>query len=223
MKEAACYTRLDDGRVRCDLCAHQCRIAPNRLGACQVRKNIDGALYSLNYGRLVSQNADPVEKKPLFHFYPGSRAYSIAAAGCNFRCRWCQNWQIAQMPREMQTIAGARTSPEEVVAAARAAGCQSIAYTYTEPTVFFEFSYDVAQCARENGLQNIYVTNGFMTREVIAQLAPYLDAANVDLKAFKQDSYRRFMGGSLQSVLDSLMALKQAGVWLEVTTLLIPG
>ncbi|HLV34764.1 MAG TPA: AmmeMemoRadiSam system radical SAM enzyme [Spirillospora sp.] len=222
MKEAALYTQLPDNRVRCELCAHRCRIADGRLGACRVRKNVGGTLYSLVYGRLTSQHIDPIEKKPLFHFYPGSRAYSIATPGCNFRCRWCQNWQIAQIPHEAQIIAGAECTPEEVVEAARAAGCQSIAYTYTEPTVFFEFTYDAARYAHQIGLYNIYVTNGFMTREMLALLQPYLDAANVDLKAFRESTYRRFVGAHLQPVLDSLIAMKKLGIWLEVTTLLIP-
>lgn len=223
MREAALYTRLSDKRVRCDLCAHHCRIADGRMGACQVRKNFDGTLYTLVYGRAVSQNVDPVEKKPLYHFYPGSRAYSIATPGCNFRCRWCQNWQIAQMPRETQIIMGAECTPNQIVEAAQAAGCQSIAYTYTEPTVFFEFTYDVARRAHAAGLQNIYVTNGFMTREMLELLRPHLDAANVDLKAYREGTYRRFMGAHLQPVLDSLIAMKQHGIWLEVTTLVIPG
>lgn len=223
MKEAALYIRLHNSRLRCDLCAHRCCIADGRMGACRVRKNINGTLYTMTYGRVVSQNADPVEKKPLYHFYPGSKAYSIATPGCNFRCRWCQNWQIAQMPREMQTILGGEYAPDEIVEAARAAGCQSIAYTYTEPTVFFEFTYDIARCARDASLHNIYVTNGFMTREMLELLWPYLDAANVDLKAFRESTYRRFMGAHLQPVLDSMIAMKKFGIWLEVTTLLIPG
>jgi pyruvate formate lyase activating enzyme len=177
----------------------------------------------LTYGQVVSQQVDPVEKKPLYHFYPGSKAYSIATPGCNFRCRWCQNWQIAQMPREMQTIAGSECTPSAIVEAACATGCQSIAYTYTEPIVFFEFSHDVARHARAVGLHNIYVTNGFISREVLELLQPYLDAANVDLKAFREKTYRRYIGAHLQPVLDSMIALKQAGIWLEVTTLLIPS
>jgi pyruvate formate lyase activating enzyme len=234
MKEAMLYEKAADDRVRCNLCAHRCTIADGKLGVCQVRENRGGTLYTLVYGRAISQHVDPVEKKPLLHFYPGSTAYSIATPGCNFRCRWCQNADISQMPRERHFIMGEKASPEEIVAAARQAGCRSIAYTYTEPTVFFEYSYDIARLAHESGsdLANIYVTNGYMTEEMLetfnpprngGEHAPYLDAANVDLKAFRDETYRKYVGARLQPVLDSLKAMKRLGVWVEVTTLVIPG
>jgi pyruvate formate lyase activating enzyme len=169
MKEALLYHELPDDVVRCDLCAHHCRVAPGKLGICQVRKNIDGILYTLVDDRLISQHVDPVEKKPLFHFYPGSKAYSVATPGCNFRCAWCQNWQIAQMPHEQHLIAGDKVMPEEIVAAAKASGSYSIAYTYTEPTVFFELAYATAQLAHAAGLANIYVTNGYMTDAMLTK------------------------------------------------------
>ena len=223
MKEALLYDKLSNDTVRCDLCAHHCRIAPGKLGICQVRKNVDGILFALVYDRVISQGVDPVEKKPLFHFYPASTAYSIATLGCNFRCQWCQNWQIAQMPREQHRVNGYKTTPEEIVAAAKASGSHSIAYTYTEPTVFFELAYATAQLAHAAGLANIYVTNGYMTDAMLVMFAPYLDAANVDLKAFNDATYKRHVGARLQPVLDSMKTMKRLGIWLEVTTLIIPG
>lgn len=223
MKEALLYEKLEDGRARCHLCAHQCVIASGKKGLCQVRENRDGTLRTLVYGRTISENVDPVEKKPLFHFYPGSRSYSIATPGCNFRCRWCQNWQISQMPRERHLIGGREATPEQIVAAAQRAGCQSIAYTYTEPTIFFEYSYDIAQLAHARGVTNVYVTNGYMTSEMLEMFHPLLDAANVDLKAFREETYRRYVGARLQPVLDSMKAMKELNIWLEVTTLVIPA
>lgn len=222
MKEASLYEKLEKEMVRCYLCAHHCVIAEGRLGVCQVRKNVDGTLYTLVYGRTISQNVDPVEKKPLYHFYPGSKSFSIATPGCNFRCPWCQNWEISQMPRERHLIAGREASPEEIVEAALRTGSRSIAYTYTEPTVFFEYTYDTARLAQEAGIANVYVTNGYMTLEMLDQIHPYLDAANVDLKAFRKETYRRYIGAAFQPVLDSLIAMKRLGIWVEVTTLVIP-
>ncbi len=222
MREAQLYERLDENRARCHLCAHRCLIADGKRGICQVRENQGGTLYTLVYGRLIAQHIDPVEKKPLYHFYPGSTSYSIATAGCNFRCQWCQNWEISQMPREYHTIMGETVSPEQVVAAARRAGSRSISYTYTEPTVFFEYAYDVSRLAREAGIANVFVTNGYMTGEMLDAYHPYLDAANVDLKAFRDETYRHYIGARLQPVLDSLKKMQQLGVWVEITTLVIP-
>jgi pyruvate formate lyase activating enzyme len=154
------YERLSNDRVRCNLCAHRCTIADGKRGVCQVRENRGGTFYTLVYGRAIARHVDPVEKKPLFHFYPGTTAYSMATAGCNFRCRWCQNWEISQMVREQHLLLGEEASPEQIVAAAQKAGCRSIAYTYTEPTVFFEYAYDTARLAHAAGLVNVYVTNG---------------------------------------------------------------
>jgi pyruvate formate lyase activating enzyme len=223
MKEAMLYGKLPDGRVRCNLCAHRCLIAGGRTGICQVREQRGGALYTLVYGRAIARHVDPVEKKPLFHFYPGSAAFSIATAGCNFHCRWCQNWEISQRPRQRPLIPGEEASPEQIVAAAQRAGSRSIAYTYTEPTVFFEYAYDTARLARGAGLANICITNGYMTAEMLETFRPYLDAANVDLKAFRDQTYRKYVGARLQPVLDSLKLMRRLGIWLEITTLVIPG
>jgi pyruvate formate lyase activating enzyme len=226
LKRAMLCERLSDNRVRCNLCAHRCTIADGKRGVCQVRENRDGTLYTLVYGRTIARHVDPVEKKPLFHFYPGTKAYSIATVGCNFRCRWCQNWEISQMVRERHLVAGEEASPEQVVADAQRAGCRSMAYTYTEPTVFFEYAYDTARLAHAASLANIYVTNGYMTAspgEMLETFQPYLDAVNVDLKAFRDETYRKYVGARLQPVLDSMKAMKRLGIWLEVTTLVIPG
>jgi pyruvate formate lyase activating enzyme len=223
MKEARLYEKLDKERVRCILCSHYCVIAPGKLGVCNVRQNVDGKLYTLVYDRTISQNIDPVEKKPLYHFYPGSKSYSIATPGCNFRCRWCQNWEISQMPREKHFIAGQEAPPEHIVAKAQRSGCRSIAYTYTEPTIFFEYAFDTAHLAHEAGIANIFVTNGYMTADMLKLLQPYLDGANVDLKAFRKKTYQRLVGAGLEPVLESLKTMKALGIWLEVTTLVIPG
>jgi pyruvate formate lyase activating enzyme len=226
VKQAMLYEELSDGRVHCNLCAHRCTIADGKRGICQVRENRGGALYTLVYGRTIARHVDPVEKKPLFHFYPGTTAYSIATVGCNFRCRWCQNWEISQMARERPLLLGEEASPEQIVAAAQKAGCRSIAYTYTEPTIFFEYAYDTACLAHEAGLANIYVTNGYMTAgagEMLETFQPYLDAANVDLKAFRDETYREYVGARLQPVLDAMKTMKRLGIWLEVTTLVVPG
>ncbi|MEA2007806.1 MAG: AmmeMemoRadiSam system radical SAM enzyme, partial [Chloroflexota bacterium] len=161
--------------------------------------------------------------KPLMHFYPGTTAYSIATVGCNFHCQWCQNWDISQMVRERQLIMGEEATPEQIVSAAQRAGCRSIAYTYTEPTIFFDYAYDVARLAREAGLANVYITNGYMTEEMLDAFHPYLDAANVDLKAFRDSTYQKYVGARLQPVLDALKKMKELGIWVEVTTLVIPG
>lgn len=228
MQEALLYEKLDDSRVRCMLCAHRCLIAEGKKGVCQVRENREGKLYSLVYGQLISQAVDPIEKKPLFHFYPGSTAFSVATVGCNFRCTFCQNADISQAPHDRGYVAGRQVAPEAVVEAARRHKCQSIAYTYTEPTVFFEYTYDIAQLAHRAGIANVYVTNGYMSPEMLEMVTsptepPLIDAANVDLKAFRDDFYRRQCGASLQPVLDSLKMMKARRMWVEVTTLVIPG
>jgi len=223
MKEALLYKKIDDNRVKCQLCAHHCTIANGSKGLCQVRENQDGILYSLVYGRTISRNVDPIEKKPLYHFYPGSRSFSIATPGCNFHCDWCQNWEISQLPGNRHRIIGEQLSPQEIVAEADSADCRSIAYTYTEPTVFFEYAYDTARLARDAGIANVFVSNGFMSAEMLELFHPWLDAANIDLKAFRDQTYRTYVGARLPPVLDSLKRLSFYGVWLEVTTLIIPG
>lgn len=223
MIEALLYEKLENHKVRCLLCGHKCVIPAGDVGVCQVRRNDNGTLTTLIYGSVISQNVDPIEKKPLYHFYPGSRAFSIAAPGCNFQCQWCQNWQIAQMPRLYGMLDVEETTPGQIVERAQATNSRSIAYTYTEPTVFFEYTYETAKLAHQASVANVYVTNGYMSSEMLDLLHPYLDAANVDLKAFRQRTYSRYIGASLQTVLDSLKKIKALGIWVEVTTLLIPG
>jgi len=212
----------DAHTVRCNLCAHRCLIREGRKGICLVRENVGGQLHTLVHGRVISANVDPIEKKPLFHFHPGSQSFSIATVGCNYRCHWCQNWQISQAVREEHVLyGGQRATPAELVASARRAGCESIAYTYTEPTIFFEYAYETARLAHGTGIANVFVTNGYMTSEALETIRSHLDAANVDLKAFRDETYRKLIGARLEPVLDSLVRMKQAGVWVEVTTLVI--
>jgi pyruvate formate lyase activating enzyme len=222
MREALLYEKTVDGKVHCRLCSHYCTISPGKRGICSVRENRDGMFYSLVYGKLVSRNVDPIEKKPIFHLSPGSKSYSIATAGCNFKCLHCQNFEISQYPREHPDIPGHETTPESVVNEAVNNGCHSIAYTYTEPTIFFEFAYDCAQLARKRGLRNVFVSNGYTAPEATRMIAPYLDANNIDLKG-DDDFYKRVAGGSLQPVLDTIKLMKEYGVWVEITTLIIPG
>ncbi len=189
-----------------------------------MRENRDGRLYSLVYGRLIAENADPVEKKPLYHFLPSSRSYSIATVGCNFSCLHCQNHQISQYPHSHQgEITGGQRTPEQIVHAAEQAGCQSISYTYVEPSIFYEFARDCMELAHEQGLANLFVSNGYMSKECCQELAPLLDGINIDIKAFSENFYRKICKASLQPVLNTVRLLRELGVWLEVTTLLIPG
>ena len=220
--EALLYDKEGENGIRCALCAHRCRIEPGSRGVCGVRENRAGLLISLVSRAVVAAQCDPIEKKPLFHVLPGSRSYSIATAGCNFRCTFCQNHEISQMPREQGRIAGREMTPAAIVELALRSGAQSIAYTYTEPTVYFELAYETAGIAREKGLRNVLVTNGYMTEEMLRLFAPRLDAANVDLKAFRDDFYRIRCGARLEPVLASLRKMKELGIWVEVTTLLIP-
>ncbi|MHB8137770.1 MAG: AmmeMemoRadiSam system radical SAM enzyme [Smithellaceae bacterium] len=223
IREAMLYDKLADARVQCALCAHRCKINPDRRGLCGVRENKDGVLYSLVFGTLIAEHVDPIEKKPLFHVYPASRSYSIATVGCNFSCEFCQNSDISQMPRSTLMITGEDTVPAVIVERARKNNCKTIAYTYTEPTIYFETAYETAKIACQEGLQNVFVTNGFMTPEAIEIIAPYLAAANVDLKSFRDEFYKKQCGAKLNPVLDSLKKMKDRGIWLEITTLLIPG
>lgn len=215
---------LADKWVRCDLCAHRCRIPPGKAGICAVRVNHGGKLYSLVYGKAISAHVDPMEKKPLFHFLPGSLIFSIATAGCNFHCAFCQNWDISQMSKGANgRIMGDTFSPEQVVAAAQRTGCRSIAYTYSEPTIFFEYAYDIARLAHKARLKNVFVTNGYETAEAIDLMKDVIDAANIDLKAFRDATYRTVCGARLQPVLDAIKLMHAAGIWLEITTLVVPG
>ncbi|MFB3886133.1 MAG: AmmeMemoRadiSam system radical SAM enzyme [Thermodesulfobacteriota bacterium] len=222
MKEAVLFNALDEGKVQCHLCNHRCVVLPSKKGICGVRENRGGTLYSLVFGRAISLHVDPIEKKPIFHLYPGSASFSVATVGCNFRCLQCQNYEISQMPRDQGRIEGSNVSPAKIVSLAKEYQCQSISYTYTEPTVYFEYACEAAALARREGMKNIFVTNGYMTEEALKKIHPYLDAANVDLKSFREKFYREVCGASLKPVLDNLRWMKQLGIWVEITTLVIP-
>lgn len=222
MREARLYRAAEKGYVDCYLCEFRCHIADGKRGVCGVRENMGGVLYTHIYGRLIAEHIDPIEKKPLFHFQPASRSYSIATVGCNFRCLHCQNAEISQMPRESKRIIGEEAAPDEVVAEAVATGCSSISYTYTEPTIFFEYAYDTGVLAREQGLKNVFVTNGYMTPECLNEMKGVLDAANVDVKAFSEGFYKKVCGATLAPVLKSIERMRELGIWVEVTTLVIP-
>jgi len=223
MKEALFYEKAADGKVRCGLCRFRCLIDNGRRGICSVRENRGGTLYSLVYGLAVAEQVDPVEKKPLFHFQPASTTFSIATVGCNFRCRHCQNYSISQLAAEKHRVEGVNLPPEKVVAKAVASGCSSVSYTYTEPTIFFEYAFDTAVLAQRAGLKNIFVTNGYITPEALAHISPFLDGANVDLKGFSEKFYREVVHASLAEVLATILDYKRHGIWIELTTLLIPG
>lgn len=231
MKEALLYERLENKLVSCYLCAHNCRIADKKFGFCGVRQNINGLLYTYAYGKVIAAHIDPIEKKPLYHFLPGSLSFSIATIGCNFHCGFCQNWGISQATFRDQkqglspsgTVPDEEVSPQEIVNEALKNKCQSISYTYTEPTIFFEYAFETAKLAKEKGLYNNFVTNGYMTKDALTMIRPYLDAANVDLKFFKDSSYRKICAASLQPVLDSIKFMRELGIWVEITTLVVPG
>ena len=222
MKEALFYEKRDNSLVECRLCPHDCKIKEGKVGICGVRQNRAGTLYSMVYGKAIAMHVDPIEKKPLFHVAPGSLSFSIATVGCNFSCLFCQNADISQAPRNQKTVAGSQLPPEKVVELALQNNCKSIAYTYTEPTIFYEYAYDCARLAHERGILNVFVTNGFINPEPLRQIQPYLDAANVDLKGFDEKFYKEVVGGDLQSVLDTLKLMKELKIWVEVTTLLVP-
>lgn len=221
MKECRYYQKLDDGRVECTLCPHHCRIAEGKTGICRSRRNQGGVLMSEVYGKPCSLAIDPIEKKPLYRFHPGTTCLSLACTGCNFRCLNCQNHDISQVaPTDVSHY---ELSPEDVIALCQKHHCPGIAYTYTEPLTYLEYIIDCARLAHEAGLWNILVTAGYVCQEPLADLLPYLDAANVDLKSFSDDIYNKVSGGHLQPVLDTILAMKQAGVWVEITNLVIPG
>jgi len=223
-KEAVLYEKTEDNSVQCRLCSHRCRIPPQGFGFCGVRQNIGGILYTYAYGEVIAAHVDPIEKKPLYHFLPGSQSFSIATIGCNFRCGFCQNWEISQSTfRDSPVSGGEEFLPPDIVRAAVKNNCKSISYTYTEPTIFFEYALDTARLAKEQSLYNNFVTNGYMTREALEAIKPYLDAANIDLKFFKESSYRKICHAGLQPVLDSIRTMRSLGIWVEITTLVVPG
>ncbi|MGD8483237.1 MAG: AmmeMemoRadiSam system radical SAM enzyme [Thioalkalispiraceae bacterium] len=249
LHEARFYEPLADDKVLCTLCPHDCHIPDGARGACGVRYNHHGRLYTLVYDKVVAREVNPIEKKPLYHFYPGSYAYSISTVGCNLRCSYCQNWHISQWPKnhlpkhipaqdnenqppeqicprlvDMQrTVVGEAVTPKMLVDVAKATGCLSLSYTFTEPTIFYELAYDTAVIAREQGLMNTFVSNGFISEAPLRELATVLDAANIDLKFFREESYRRISRARMQPILDAIQLYYELGVWLEITTLIIPG
>ena len=222
MKEVYLYKKLPEKKVQCRNCVHYCIILPEKRGICGVRENQNGKLYALNYGKAVAVNIDPIEKKPFFHFLPGSYSLSVSTVGCNFKCMACQNYDISQMPQLTGRIEGEDISPEEIVQIALKNKLPSISYTYTEPLVFSEYALDTMKLAKKAGLKNNWVSNGFWSKEVFDLISPYLDAANIDLKGFTDEFYIKYCGGRLQPVLDTLRRAKKKGIWVEVTTLVIP-
>lgn len=223
MREAILYEKLGSGEVKCSVCNHRCKIKDGKRGICGVRENHEGVLYTLNYGKTIAASNDPIEKKPLYHFLPGTMIYSFAAAGCNLRCMWCQNWEISQSPKPDNIVIGESVSPEEHVQRALELGSPSIAYTYSEPTIYLEYALDTMKLAREKGLKNVWVTNGFMTTETLDLIIPYLDAANVDLKGPEGGVYEKYCGGKAEPIMDNIQYLHKAGVHQEITTLIVPG
>jgi pyruvate formate lyase activating enzyme len=221
MKEALFYTPIIENIVQCDLCPHHCTIKPNKTGICRVRKNINGTLFSLVYGHPVAQSIDPIEKKPLYHFYPGSLTYSIATIGCNLHCKHCQNADISQTSIDTSSLT--QVSVESIIDTSLKNRITSIAYTYTEPTIFYEYAFDIAQHAHEHNLKNVFVTNGYITKEAIEKISPIIDGANIDLKAMTDEFYKKICGARLQPVLDAIQLYIELGVWVEITTLIIPG
>lgn len=224
MQEAMFYNAGKEDDIICDLCNHHCHIKEGKRGICGVRENRGGILYSLVYGRMIAESIDPIEKKPLLHFLPGSKAYSISTVGCNFHCLHCQNYDISQYPHiNNGEIAGRERTAQAIVDEAERTGCASVCYTYVEPTIFYEFAYDCSVLARQRGLKNVFVSNGYMTPAVTSHLAPFLDAINIDVKAFTDDFYKKVCKARLQPVLDNVKLMHELGVWVEVTTLIIPG
>jgi len=221
LHRASFYEKLSNGMVQCNLCPNRCILSYGQIGLCKARQNIDGELYSLNYGKISSQHIDPIEKKPFFHVLPGAKAYSIATTGCNMHCSFCQNWQISQVfPWE---VGSRQMTPEQVVEDALKSQSEIIAFTYNEPTIFYEYMLDIAKLAKEKGLKTAVVSAGYINPEPLKQLLPYIDAYKIDLKAFKESFYQKLVGGHLEPVLETLKIIKQSGTWLEIVNLLIPG
>jgi len=227
MKEAILYEKLKDSYVKCNVCNHHCVIKDGERGICGVRKNENGKLISLIYGKAAAINVDPIEKKPFFHFLPGSFSLSFGTFGCNFSCSFCQNWTLSQAPKEIffwhDVNIGVDWLPTKIVSEALKHDCQSIAYTYNEPTVFLEYAFDTMKIAHEAGLKNVWVSNGYMTTETLDLILPYLDAINIDLKSFSENFYNRLCGGKIEPVLENLKKIYKSSTWLEITTLLIPN
>ncbi len=223
MKEALLYDKLPNGKVRCNVCGHGCQIAPGHRGLCRVRSNINGVLYSINYGLCIAAAIDPIEKKPLYHYLPKSETYSFAAVGCNMHCPWCQNYEISQTSSNEYVIEGEEVTPEQHVERALKFRTPSISYTYSEPTIFFEYALETMKLAKEKGLKNIWVSNGFMSEAALQQILPYLDAVNIDIKGPDDEFYAKHCGGNLKAIINNLKTMQKANIHIELTTLLIPG
>jgi len=221
----------DNNTVQCTACSHYCAIPENKTGICGVRKNVNGTLFLIVYGKPVALHIDPIEKKPLYHFYPGEKVLSLGTFGCNFRCDFCQNYEMSQMKDEDRS--GNKVdyfseqledwSPGRIVQYAQEKNIPMISYTYNEPAIFVEYAHDIMLLAHENNIKNVYVSNGYESREALEYVGPYLDAANIDLKSFRDEFYRKLCGGKLMPVFETIKNLYERGVWLEITTLVIPG
>lgn len=222
LKEAMFYEQLDGGKVRCNLCAHNCLILEGKVGVCRVRKNLGGKLYSLIYGKASSVSADPIEKKPLYHFYPGSSVLSFGTVGCNLKCQYCQNWRISQVNPQDYSLRTLGTA-DQIISQIRRYTSSGVAFTYNEPTIWYEFAYDIAKAVKEKGYYTVFVSNGYMNPEPMRTIGPYLDAMNIDLKAIKDDLYRQMSKARLQPVLDTLVLARELGIHTEITTLVVPG
>lgn len=221
MHRALQWSPEGDGSARCSLCNHRCAIGKGKTGICRVRENREGVLYATTYGRVSAEAVDPIEKKPLYHFLPGTLSYSLGSIGCNFRCEHCQNWHISRSKGDPERLP--ELTPEEGIRRARASGCASISWTYNEPTIWHEYPLDMGNLARKAGLSTIYVTNGYITEEALRELSPMLQAYRVDIKAFSEDFYKKVCGARLQPVLDSAVLAKELGMHVEVVHLVIPG
>jgi len=223
MREAILYKKLKDKTVQCQACAHYCVIANGQRGICHTRENQNGKLFNLTDNKIIACQIDPIEKKPFFHFLPGTYSLSIATMGCNFSCLNCQNWEISQGLKENNEVRGDEIMPEEIVRLALKSRVSSIAYTYTEPTIFLGYALETMKLAQKAGLKNVWVSNGYFTKETLKLIEPYLDAINIDLKFFDDNLYQKVCKARLQPVLDTLKLIKKTKIWLEVTTLVIPG
>ena len=238
MHEAILYKKLEDNKVHCTACKQSCIIPPDNTGICGVRQNKDGKLYLLVYGKAVSYNIDPIEKKPLYHFMPGTEIFSIGTVGCNFACDFCQNWDISQITKDLKNKLlkekkisqidvevskfGYELPPNKIIEICVEKNIPSTAYTYNEPSIFFEYAYDTAKLANKKGLKNVFVTNGYETEEALKLIKPYLNAMNIDLKSFNDDFYKKVCKARLQPVLDTIKLAHELGIWIEITTLIIP-
>ncbi|MDO8136923.1 MAG: AmmeMemoRadiSam system radical SAM enzyme [Candidatus Brocadiales bacterium] len=220
LHEAMYYKKLEDLRVECQLCPKQCRIADLERGYCGVRENRSGKYYTLVHSRVCALHIDPIEKKPFFHYLPGTPSLSLATAGCNVECKFCQNWQISQFrPEQIESI---KLSPKEVIKHAKENSCPSVAYTYTEPVIFYEFMYDIARVGKEEGVTSVMVSNGYIKEEPLVELCRYLDAVKIDLKAFTEKFYKEACSSELKPILETLLTLKKLGIWFELVVLIVP-